>query len=147
MSVFARPRENRSSACPSMSSGAGTSPPLSISEGYSSFSEGPQSSIDLSHVNYMLSNITHPLSNASLDHVQPRARGHGHRRRVYQARTSPASIYDTIEEDLPTSFPPHSAPWSLPGSATIQLPHSATKTVDHTPVYVVILRLVGIVGC
>jgi len=99
MSVFTRPsRANcyRSSACLFMSSGAETPPPLSISEGYSSFSEGSQSSIDLSHVNYMLSNITHPLSNATLDHVQPRARDHGHRRRIYQARASRASVYDTI---------------------------------------------------
>jgi len=67
-----------------MSSGAET-PPLSISDGYSSFSDS-QSSIDLSHVNYMLSNATHPLSNVTLDRVRPHARGHGHQRRISQAR-------------------------------------------------------------
>lgn len=46
--VFTRPT--------SMSYGANT-PPLSILDDYSSFPEGSQSSIDLSHVNYVLSNM------------------------------------------------------------------------------------------
>ncbi|OJA11619.1 hypothetical protein AZE42_05475 [Rhizopogon vesiculosus] len=139
--VFTRPsraNRSRSSTCTSMSSGAET-PPLSISDGYSSFSEGSQSSIDLSHVNYMLSNVTHPLSNATLDRVRPRAHGHGHRRRISQARASRTSIYETIEEELTTSFSPTSSPQSLPGSATkaIQLPDSVTKTIGRAPVYIV----------
>ena len=78
--VFTRPshvNHSRSSMCTSMSSGAETLP-LSISVGYSSFLDS-QSSIDLSHVNYMLSNATHPLSNITLDRVRPRSHGHGHR--------------------------------------------------------------------
>ncbi|KAG2338846.1 hypothetical protein BDR05DRAFT_951659 [Suillus weaverae] len=118
---------SRSSTCTSMSSGAET-PPLSMSDGYSSFSEGSQSSIDLSHVNYMLSNATHPLSNATLDRVRPRARGHGHQRRISQARASRTSIYETIEEELTTSLAPTSSLQSLPGSAT--------KTTGRAPVFV-----------
>ena len=129
--VFTRPsraNRSRSSTCTSMSSGAET-PPLS-SDGYSSFSEGSQSSIDLSHVNYMLSNVTHPLSNATLDHVRSRAHGHGHRRRISQARTSQTSIYETraIEGELTTLFYLTSSPQSLPSSAT--------KTIGRAPVYV-----------
>ncbi|KAG1727136.1 hypothetical protein EDB19DRAFT_1914356 [Suillus lakei] len=138
--VFTRPScagRSRSSTCTSMSSGAET-PPLSISDGYSSFSEGSQSSIDLSHVNCMLSNGTHPLSNITLDRVRPRARGHGHQRRISQARLSRTSIYETIEEELTTSLPPTSSLHSLPGSAakTVQLPNSATKTIGRAPVFI-----------
>lgn len=120
-----------------MSSGAET-PPLSISDGYSSFSESSQSSIDLSHVNYMLSNITHPVSNATMDRVRPRARGHGHQRRISQARASRTSIYETIEEEFTTSIAPASSLQPLPGSATtnIQLPDSATKALGRAPVFV-----------
>ncbi|KAG1723926.1 uncharacterized protein EDB91DRAFT_1171738, partial [Suillus paluster] len=138
--VFTRPScagRSRSSTCTSMSSGAET-PPLSISDGYSSFSEGSQSSIDLSHVNYMLSNVTHPLSNATLDRVRPRARGHGHRRRISQARASRTSIYETIEEELTTSLSSTSSLQSLPGSATktIRFPDSTTKAIGRAPVFV-----------
>ncbi|KAG2030786.1 hypothetical protein BDR03DRAFT_161432 [Suillus americanus] len=138
--VFTRPScvgRSRSSTCTSMSSGAET-PPLSISDGYSSFSDGSQSSIDLSHVNCMLSNVTHPLSNATFDRVRPRARGHGHRRRISQARASRTSIYETIEEELTTSLPPTSSLQSPLGPATnnIQLPDSTTKIIGRTPVFV-----------
>ncbi|KAG2365179.1 hypothetical protein BDR07DRAFT_1470529 [Suillus spraguei] len=138
--VFTRPSfagRSRSSTCTSMSSGAET-PPLSISDGYSSFSDGSQSSIDLSHVNYMLSNVTHPLSNVALDRVRPRARGHGHQRRISQARASRTSIYETIEEELTTSLPPTSSLQSPPGPVTknIQFSNSATRTIDRTPVFV-----------
>ncbi|KAG1854418.1 hypothetical protein DFJ58DRAFT_787853 [Suillus subalutaceus] len=138
--VFTRPPcvgRSRSSTCTSMSSGAET-PPLSISDGYSSFSEGSQSSIDLSHVNCMLSNVTHPLSNATFDRVRPRARGHGHQRRISQARASRTSIYETIEEEHTTSLPPTSSLQSPLGPATnnIQLPDSATKIIGRTPVFV-----------
>jgi serine/arginine repetitive matrix protein 2 len=113
-------------------------PPLSISDGYSSFSEGSQSSIDLSHVNYMLSNVTHPLSNATFDRVRPRARSYGHQQCISQARASRTSIYETIEEEFTTSLSLTSSLQSLPGPATnnIQLPDSATKTIGHTPVFV-----------
>ncbi|KAG1761154.1 hypothetical protein EDD22DRAFT_986565 [Suillus occidentalis] len=61
--VFTRPT--------SMSYGANT-PPLSILDDYSSFPEGSQSSIDLSHVNYMLSNtltLFRTLPRAKSNHV------------------------------------------------------------------------------
>ncbi|KAH7906866.1 hypothetical protein BJ138DRAFT_568044 [Hygrophoropsis aurantiaca] len=138
--VFTRPApatRSRSSTCTS-SSGAET-PPLSLSDGYSSFSDGSQSSIDLSQVNYMLSNATHPLSNAALDRVRPRARGQGHRRRISQARASRASIYETIEEEMTTSLSPMSSPaQSIPGSATktVQLPESVTKRLGSGMVFV-----------
>lgn len=138
--VFTRPSfvgRSRSSTCTSMSSGAET-PPLSISDGYSSFSESSQSSIDLSHVNYMLSNVTHPASNATMDRVRPRARGHGHQRRISQARASRTSIYETIEEEFTTSIAPTSSLQPLPGSATknSQLSDSATKAPGRAPVFV-----------
>ncbi|KAG1847994.1 hypothetical protein C8R48DRAFT_779063 [Suillus tomentosus] len=137
--VFTRPScagRSRSNTCTSMSSGAET-PPLSM-DGYSTFSEGSQSSIDLSHVNYMLSDVTHPLSNATLDRVRPRARGHGHQRRISQARASRTSIYETIEEELTTSLAPTSSLQSLPSSATkkVQLPDSTTKTIGRAPVFI-----------
>ncbi|KAG2134191.1 uncharacterized protein EDB93DRAFT_1173064 [Suillus bovinus] len=126
--VFTRPPcagRSRSSTCTSMSSGADT-PPLSMSDGYSSFSDGSQSSIDLSHVNYMLSNL------------RPRARGHGHQRRISQARASRTSIYETIEEELTTSLAPTSSLQPPPSSSTqnAQLPNSTTNTINRAPVFV-----------
>ncbi|KAF8839757.1 hypothetical protein BDN67DRAFT_736710 [Paxillus ammoniavirescens] len=141
MPVFTRPTRttrSRSSTCTS-SSGAET-PPLSISDGYSSFSDGSQSSIDLSQVNLMLSNVTHPLSNAAFDRVRPRARGHGHRRRISQARASRTSIYETIEEEMTSSFSPMNSPdHSVPGSATktVKVPLAATNTMGPPRVFVV----------
>jgi len=87
----------------------------------------------------MLSNVTHPLSNVTLDRVRPRARGHGHRRRISQARASRTSIYETIEEELTTSLSPTSSTQSLPGSAgkPIALLDSAAKTIHHAPVHIV----------
>ncbi|KAF9235707.1 hypothetical protein BU15DRAFT_89481 [Melanogaster broomeanus] len=141
MPVFTRPgptTRSRSSTCTS-SSGAET-PPLSISDGYSSFSDGSQSSIDLSQVNFKLSNVTHPLSNAAFDRVRPRARGHGHRRRISQARASRTSIYETIEEESTSSLSPMTSPeHSVPGSATktVKIPESATRTMGPPQVFVV----------
>jgi hypothetical protein len=111
--VFSRPgpiSRSRSSTC-TFSSGADT-PPLSVEDG-SSLSDGSQSSIDLSHVNVMLSNTSHPVPTTAQDRARARARGHGHRRRISEARASRTSIYETIEEEmtsssnLPTS--PHSS--------------------------------------
>jgi len=141
MPVFTRPdcaNRSRSSTCTS-SSGAET-PPLSISDGYSSFSEGSLSSIDLSHLNVLLSNTTHPLSNAAFDRALPHARGHGHRRRISQARASRTSVYETIEEELPSSpLPTSCSEPPVPGSCsnTLKLAETATKTMDPPPVYVV----------
>ncbi|KAG5641013.1 hypothetical protein DXG03_006381 [Asterophora parasitica] len=61
--IFSRPgpkTRSRSSTC--TSSSGGDTPPLSISDGFSSMDEGSQSSIDLSHVDFALANATHPMS-------------------------------------------------------------------------------------
>ena len=72
---------------------------LSVLGGYSSFSEdGPLSRIGLSQFNALLSNTTHPLSNATFDHAHPWR--HRHRRRIPQARASRTSIYETVEEEM-----------------------------------------------
>ncbi|KAF7437378.1 hypothetical protein PC9H_004217 [Pleurotus ostreatus] len=108
--VFSRPgpaSRSRSSTC--TSSSGGDTPPLSASDG-SSISGGSQSSIDLSQLNTMLSNATHPMSNIgrARAHARARARGHGHHRRISQARMSRSSVYETIEEEMSvTSSPPH----------------------------------------
>lgn len=139
--VFTRPpvtTRSRSSTCTS-SSGAET-PPLSICDGYSSLSEGSQSSIDLAQLNHMLANVTHPAAITAFDRMRPRARGHGHRRRISQARASRTSIYETIEEEMTSSLSPFSSPdRSTPGSATktVQLPESVTKTMGPSRVFVV----------
>ncbi|KAF9065359.1 hypothetical protein BDP27DRAFT_1424922 [Rhodocollybia butyracea] len=108
--VFSRPSpttRSRSSTCTSSSSG-GDTPPLSASDG-SSTSEGSQSSIDLAHLNRILSNATHPVSNISRQRDRARARGEGHRRRISQARASRSSVYETIEEEL---YSPNDTPLS-----------------------------------
>ncbi|KAJ7620088.1 hypothetical protein FB45DRAFT_839417 [Roridomyces roridus] len=105
--VFSRPSPNRSrsSTITTSSSGAET-PPLSSAEG-SSMSDGSQSSIDIdmSEVNVILSNATHPMSSVARDHVRSRARGHGHRRRFSHARASRSSVYETIQEEHPSPAP------------------------------------------
>ena len=120
MPVFTRPGRSRSHTCTS-SSRTETSP-LSISDGYSSFSEGSLSSIDLSQLNLLLSNASaaHPLSNVTLN----RARLHvcGHRHRISQARASRTSVYETIEEEL-----------TSPVSSTNSLEHSVPGSVSKTP--------------
>ena len=141
MPVFTRPdRANRSRSSTCTSSSGAETPPLSISDGYSSFSEGSLSSIDLSQLNVRLSNVTHPLSNAVFDRARPHASGHRHRRRISQARASRTSIYETIEEELNLSLSSmSSAEHATPGSAsnTVKLGEAATKTVDPPQVYVV----------
>jgi serine/arginine repetitive matrix protein 2 len=95
MTVFSRPgpaSRSRASTCTS-SSGADT-PPLSCSDG--SFSEGSQSSIDLSRLDAMLANATHPVTAVVGARSRARARGSGHRRRIAQTCKS---IYETIEEE------------------------------------------------
>ncbi|KAJ7115597.1 hypothetical protein C8R43DRAFT_1038570 [Mycena crocata] len=109
--VFSRPSPNRSrsSTITTSSSGADT-PPLSSAEG-SSMSEGSQSSIDMSQINVMLSNATHPMSTTARDRVRARARGHGHRRRVSaaQSRASRSSVYETIQEEMTSPAPSSTA--------------------------------------
>ena len=142
MPVFTRPdRTNRSRSSTCTSSSGAETPPLSMSDGYSSFSEGSLSSIDLSQLNVLLSNTTQPSFSATFDRARPHVRGHGHRRRISQARASRTSVYETIEEEL--TSPPlsrmssfeHSAPGST--SNTVKLAEAETKAMDPPPVYVV----------
>lgn len=138
MPVFTRPdRANRSRSSTCTSSSGAETPPLSMSDGYSSFSEGSLSSIDLSQLNVLLSNATHPPSNAAFDRARPHARGH--RRRISQARASRTSIYETIEEELTSSLSSMSSEYCVPGCAsnTLKLGEAAKKTMDPPPVYVV----------
>ncbi|KAJ6514305.1 hypothetical protein C8R47DRAFT_962300 [Mycena vitilis] len=122
--VFFRPSPNsrsRSSTVTTSSSGAET-PPLSPAEG-SSMSDGSMSSIDIdmSQVNVMLSNATHPMSSTARDRVRARARGQGHRRRGSAAQTrasrsSRSSVYETIQEEFPS--PPSTVGSKKSGSPT-----------------------------
>lgn len=135
MPVFTRPtraNRSRSSTCTS-SSGADT-PPLSISDGCSSFSEGSLSSIDLQQLSVLLSNTSQPLSNAAFERTRPPTHGH-HRRRISQARASRTSIYETIEEEFTSSAmssPQHTIPGSTPKPV-----EAAMKMMVPPPVIVV----------
>ncbi|KAH0826465.1 hypothetical protein J3R83DRAFT_5466 [Lanmaoa asiatica] len=138
MPVFSwsnRANRSRSSTCTSSCSGAET-PPLSVSDDYSLISEGSLSSIDLSQLNTLLSNSTHPLSNATLERACPsHTRGHGHRQCIPQAHASRTSIYETIHEELSSPlFPECSVLDST--SDTPKLSQTATKPMEH-PVFVV----------
>ncbi|KAJ6568795.1 hypothetical protein B0H19DRAFT_1256508 [Mycena capillaripes] len=106
--VFSWPSPNsrsRSSTITTSSSG-GDTPPLSSAEG-SSMSDGSQSSIDMSQINIMLSNATHPMASTARDCVRARARGQGHRRRMSaaQSRASRSSVYETIQEEFASPAP------------------------------------------
>ncbi|KAF5376919.1 hypothetical protein D9615_007315 [Tricholomella constricta] len=108
ISMFSRPgpaTRSRSSTC--TSSSGGDTPPLSASDGFSSMDEGSQSSIDLSHINFVLANATHPMSTIGRNRIRARARGHGHRRRASHARASRSSVYETIEEEISNSPSPN----------------------------------------
>ncbi|KAJ7772927.1 hypothetical protein DFH07DRAFT_913167 [Mycena maculata] len=137
--VFSRPSPNsrsRSSTITTSSSGADT-PPLSSAEG-SSMSEGSQSSIDMSQVNVILSNATHPMSSTARDRVRARARGHGHRRRVSlaQTRASRSSVYETIQEELASPAPSSTASKKSSSPTACQgvfIVEPGTGSVDLTP--------------
>lgn len=105
--VFTRPApkgRSRSSTCTTSSSSGGDTPPLSASDGDgSSVSGGSQSSIDLSYIDTLLANATHPVGPFTRPHARSRARGAGHRRRFSAARMSRASVYETIEEEFVSS--------------------------------------------
>ena len=125
--VFSRPGpvgRSRSSTYTTSSSG-GDTPPLSSSDGFSSMSEGSQSSIDLSQLNAMLSNATHPMSTPARNRARTRARGHGHRRRISQARASRSSVYETIEEERTAA--------SSPARTLL----SKTSTIECQPIFIV----------
>ena len=100
MPVFTRPgptARSRSSTC--TSSSGGDTPPLSSSDG-SSISGESQSSIDLSQIDFALSNATHPMPTVGRNRARARARGTGHRRRYSKSHISRSSVYETIEEEM-----------------------------------------------
>lgn len=138
MPVFSRPgpaTRSRSSTC--TSSSGGDTPPLSSSDGFSSMSEGSQSSIDLSHVNMILANATHPMTTTARQRVRARARGHGHRRRASQARASRSSVYETIHEEMSNPSSPNTSPASKKSSPTVCQPifivEPDTASMDSHP--------------
>ena len=94
------PFDSRRSSYEAASSGADT-PPLSISDNTSQ-SSGSQSSIDMTQLSALLTNVTHPMTYPSRpgSRARARGRGHGHRRRVSQVPASRASAYETIEEEV-----------------------------------------------
>ncbi|KAI0666503.1 hypothetical protein C8Q78DRAFT_984185 [Trametes maxima] len=121
-SIFNKPvsaARSRSSTCTSSSSGAET-PPLSASDG-SSISGGSQSSIDLGHLNTILTNVTQPSSGVARARSRARARGMGHRRRIDQARMSRSSVYETIQEEASVISSSPEAKHPTPQSAAKQL--------------------------
>ena len=100
MPVFTRPAPTtRSCSSTCTSSSGGDTLPLSSSDG-SSNSGGSQSSIDLSQINFALSNATHPMHTAGRNRARARARGTGHQRRYSKSHISRSSIYETIEEEM-----------------------------------------------
>jgi serine/arginine repetitive matrix protein 2 len=126
--VFSRPGpvgRSRSSTITTSSSG-GETPPLSSSDGASTMSDGSQSSIDLSQLNAMLSNVTYPVSTTAPRKARARARGHGHRRRISQARAIRSSVYETIEEEM-----------SIGSSPTQSLTPTDSTPTTGQPIFIV----------
>lgn len=118
--VFTRPApttRSRSSTC--TSSSGGDTPPLSSSDG-SSNSGGSQSSIDLSQIDFALSNATHPLSTVA--RTRARTRGTGHRRRYSKSHISRSSVYETIEEERSNPSSPAQSLLSKKSSPTTRQP-------------------------
>ncbi|KAH8096901.1 hypothetical protein BXZ70DRAFT_895536 [Cristinia sonorae] len=128
--VFSRPgpaSRSRSSTVTTSSSGAET-PPLSASDGSgSSVSGDSQSSIDIAHLNSLLSTFDPPTSGIARARARARARGTGHRRRISQARASRSSVYETIQEE---SYVYSSSPMASPAPTL----HSANATKAQSPV-------------
>ncbi|KAJ7585382.1 hypothetical protein C8J56DRAFT_1165823 [Mycena floridula] len=108
----------------------GDTPPLSASDGSS------MSDIDLEVIDMVLANSTHPIANSSTfsianftdpianpaiaNRIRLRARGNGHCRRISQAQQSRSSVYETIEEEMPSPGPEsvQQSPMSLQASPT-----------------------------
>jgi serine/arginine repetitive matrix protein 2 len=125
--VFTRPAptgRSRSSTC--TSSSGGDTPPLSSSDG-SSISEGSQSSIDLSQIDFALSNATHPMPTVGRNRARARARGTGHRRRYSKSHISRSSVYETIEEEMSNAS----------GSPAKSLLSKKSSPTTRQPVFVV----------
>ena len=123
MPVFTRPApttRSRSSTC--TSSSGGDTPPLSSLDG-SLVSGGSQSSINLSQIDFTLSNATHPMPTVGRNRVRARARGTGHRRRYSKSHISRSSVYETIEEEMSNaSSPAHSLLSKKSSSPTTRQP-------------------------
>ncbi|OCH91742.1 hypothetical protein OBBRIDRAFT_833966 [Obba rivulosa] len=131
-SMFTRPdpaSRSRSSTVTS-SSGAET-PPLSSSDG-SSISGGSQSSIDVGHLQAVLTNATFPIGGVA--RARARARGTGHRRRISQARASRTSVYETIQEEASILMSSPSPAKSTNPAGTLEssiaIPHDSIVVVD-----------------
>jgi serine/arginine repetitive matrix protein 2 len=77
-----------------------TLPPALVASDGSSNSGGSLSSIDLSQINFALSNATHPMPTVGRNRARARARGTGHRRRYCKSHISHSSVYETIEEEM-----------------------------------------------
>jgi serine/arginine repetitive matrix protein 2 len=115
--IFSRPvssARSRSSTITTSSSGVDT-PPLSSYDSSSQSEGGSVSSIDLSHVNSMLINATHPMTTGA--RARARARGRGHRTRFSQSHLSRSSVYETIEEEQASV---HNSPAISKNSPTIR---------------------------
>ena len=122
MPVFTRPAptaRSRSSTC--TSSSGGDTPPLSSSDG-SSISGGSQSSIDLSQIDFALSNATYPMPAVGRNRPRARARGTGHRRRYSKSHISRSSVYETIEEEMSNASSPAHSLLSKKSSPTTRQP-------------------------
>ncbi|KAH9846904.1 hypothetical protein C2E23DRAFT_872120 [Lenzites betulinus] len=134
-SIFSKPppaARSRSSTCTSSSSGAET-PPLSCSDG-SSISGGSQSSIDLGHLNTILTNVSQPSSVIARARTRARARGMGHRRRIDEARMSRSSVYETIQEEASVISSSPSEKHPTPQSVA---KHSVVNPLNNSSVYIV----------
>ena len=132
--VFTRPApttRSRSSTC--TSSSGGDTPPLSSSDG-SSNSGGSQSSIDLSQIDFALSNATHPMPTVGRNRARARARGTGHRRRYSKSHISRSSVYETIEEEMSNaSSPAHSKKSSPTTRQPVFVVDSDTVSIHSKP--------------
>ncbi|EKM52947.1 uncharacterized protein PHACADRAFT_259113 [Phanerochaete carnosa HHB-10118-sp] len=116
--VFSLPVPVSRSRSSTVTSSGGETPPLSPSDGCS-VSSGSQSSIDIAHLDNLLTAATLPASGiARARSARMRERGTGHRRRLSSARISRSSVYETIQEEEYSYSPSPAKP-------------STNTTVDH----------------
>ena len=135
--VFSRPApisRSRSSTVTSECSRAET-PGLSISD-TSSISSASQSSIDIGHLNSLITSATRPTSSIVEARARQRARGTAHRRRISEARMSRSSVYETIEEE-PFVFSNSPARNSTAPSVPASLSRTVASPRARDSVYIV----------
>ena len=131
--VFSRPGRASRSRSSTVTSGTET-PPLSMSDG-SSASGGSQSSIDIGHLNNLLTATTQPSSGIARARTsRVRARGTGHRRRFSQARASRSSVYETIQEE---PFVLSASPSPATSSDLSTILSSTSHSLTRDSVYIV----------